>query len=79
MLAAPTETFRQIAAAAEDAWKQGPAVFVGLANGYSGYVPTEKAFSEGGYEVLPNEDSYFAPEAEHILLEGLLSLERDIS
>ena len=49
-------------------------VFVGLANGYSGYVPTEAAFSEGGYEVLPNEDSYFAPEAEHIFKEGLFLL-----
>ena len=74
ILAAPTETFRQIAIEAEGKWKRGPVVFVGLANGYSGYVPTEAAFSEGGYEVLPNEDSYFAPEAERIFKEGLFLL-----
>jgi len=36
---------------------------VGLANGYLGYIPTVKAFQEGGYEVRLARHTKLAPEA----------------
>jgi len=37
--------------------------YVGYANGYQGYVPTPRAFEEGGYEPTPSGWSKLAPEA----------------
>jgi hypothetical protein len=46
-------------------------VVVGYANGHIGYICTDKAFAEGGYE--PNH-SQSGPGAERILHEELLKL-----
>lgn len=40
-------------------WKR--TFVVELANGYAGYSPTEKAFSEGGYEIRTARSSFIAP------------------
>lgn len=46
---------------------------VGIANGYIGYLPTAAAHEVGGYEVV---SSKCRPEAEDILIDNVLSLER---
>src|SRR5438093_1527106 len=35
---------------------------VSLANGYSGYIPTRRAFDEGGYETWLARSSFLAPD-----------------
>jgi hypothetical protein len=47
---------------------------VELANDYVGYVPTAKAFTEGGYELLPGWASRLAPEAGEVLVNTTLRL-----
>lgn len=74
LMAVTTETFRDLAIEMENRW-DGPALLVGMANGYHGYIPTEQAFSEGGYEVLPNEDSRYAPDSDQKLLEGMFRIQ----
>ncbi|NJD02912.1 MAG: hypothetical protein FIA99_10050 [Ruminiclostridium sp.] len=47
----------------------------GLANGYSGYIPTSEAFSQGGYEIKPSySSSKFVPEAGDILVGNVKNL-----
>lgn len=74
LMAVTTETFRDLAIVMENRW-DGPALLVGMANGYHGYIPTEEAFSEGGYEVLPNEDSRYEPDSDKKLLEGMFHIQ----
>ena len=51
----------------------------GLADDYVGYIPTERAFSEGGYEVKTSIcSSKFAPLAGRILVENCLSLMKKV-
>jgi len=78
LMAVTTETFRDLAIEMENRW-DGPALLVGLANGYHGYIPTEQAFSEGGYEVLPNEDSRYEPDSDKKLLEGMFRIQDCLS
>ncbi|UCG94468.1 MAG: hypothetical protein JSW13_01540 [Candidatus Aerophobus sp.] len=57
--------------------KQSPFPYtyiVGYANDYVGYIPTKKAFEEGGYEVRTGAASKLAPEAGEIILKQILSL-----
>lgn len=65
---------KNVAIEMENRW-DGPALLVGMANGYHGYIPTEQAFSEGGYEVLPNEDSRYEPDSDKKLLEGMFHIQ----
>lgn len=74
LMAVTTETFRDLAIQMENRW-DGPALLVGMANGYHGYIPTEQAFSEGGYEVLPNEDSRYKPDSDKKLLDGMFRIQ----
>ncbi|MDQ0338306.1 hypothetical protein J2S00_001090 [Caldalkalibacillus uzonensis] len=46
----------------------------GLANDYIGYVPTEEAFEQGGYEVRTARTSQLAPHAGKIVVEKALSM-----
>lgn len=74
LMAVTTETFRDLAIEMENRW-DGPALLVGMANGYHGYIPTEAAFGEGGYEVLPNEDSRYEPDSDKKLLDGMFRIQ----
>ncbi|MCX7795842.1 MAG: neutral/alkaline non-lysosomal ceramidase N-terminal domain-containing protein [bacterium] len=51
---------------------------VSLANGYSGYIPTEKAFEEGGYETKLARSSKLDKKAEKIIIEEAIKLIREI-
>lgn len=57
----PVEMFCELAFAARDASPFARTFFFGYTNGWLGYLPTAKAFAEGGYE--PNT-SPFSPQAE---------------
>lgn len=51
----------------------------GLANGYVGYIPTEEAFSQGGYEIKTSRcSSRFAPKAGQILADACIRLTKEI-
>ena len=51
---------------------------VGLANGSLGYVPTEEAFAQGGYEPTPWRYSRLAPEAGRMCLDSVMRQLRDV-
>jgi len=44
---------------------------MGYTNGYVGYFPEQKAYTEGGYEVAVTQ---FDPAAEHIYLRAIAAL-----
>ena len=50
-------------------------MIVELAKGYSGYIPTKKAFSRtGGYETLTLRSSKLTPEAGEIIVSEVLAM-----
>ena len=52
-------------------------LFLELANGYVGYIPTVEAFKEGGYEVRKTDaTSYLDPEAGKMITETMRRLAR---
>ncbi len=51
---------------------------VGLANGSVGYVPTEEAFAQGGYEPTPWRFSRLAPEAGRMCVESAVRQLRNL-
>ncbi len=53
-------------------------IVVELANDYLGYMPTDQAFSEGGYEVGVARSLGFGPGLERSLLEGADAVMRDL-
>lgn len=55
-----------------------PTFIVELANDWVGYVPTPKAFKEGGYETRLGNASYLSPEAGPILVKTALELLRQL-
>ncbi|NPV53373.1 MAG: hypothetical protein HPY71_07605 [Firmicutes bacterium] len=56
-----------------------PTFVVGYANGYEGYIPTEKAFSEGGYEPRTARTSQLAEEAGRLITEAAVELLGDLA
>jgi hypothetical protein len=61
--------------------KRSPArvtFIVGLANGSVGYVPTEDAFAQGGYEPTPWRFGRLAPEAGRMCVESAVNQLRDL-
>ena len=67
--AAPVEMFCELAFAVRHASPFRHTFFVGYANGWLGYLPTAKAFEEGGYEP---RTSPFTPRAEADLTRAVI-------
>ncbi len=79
----PGEVFIEYAQAMEEASPAVQTVVLGYTNGCIGYVPTEQAFSEGGYEV-DNAIRYYgrtmlAPECEGLILARATELLQEVS
>lgn len=53
MVVLPGELFVDLGLRIKAHYKFGPAMVIGCANEVLGYIPTEEAMDEGGYEVLP--------------------------
>ncbi|MFC2076946.1 neutral/alkaline non-lysosomal ceramidase N-terminal domain-containing protein [candidate division KSB1 bacterium] len=62
----PGELFHEIGLRIKAAAPTGSACVIGYCNGHLGYLPTQKAFSEGGYEPA---GSQFAPVSEQVYVE----------
>jgi len=50
----------------------------GLANDCVGYVPTESAFAEGGYEIKTARSSQLKPEAGQIVVDEILNMLKEV-
>ena len=70
----PAEFFAELGLAIKRESTWNPTMVVELANGYAGYVPTEKAFSEGGYETRTARSSFLAPGAGESIVEESVAL-----
>ncbi|MCZ7644585.1 MAG: hypothetical protein M5U26_04755 [Planctomycetota bacterium] len=66
LLLAPLELFVDVAREIEAAAPGGPLWIATLAGGAYGYLPSRRAFGEGGYEVV---SSLFQPEAPDLLID----------
>ena len=73
-VAVPAEVFVEIGLRIKEKASY-PTFLVGIANGYIGYLPTKAAHEVGGYEVV---SSKCRPEAEGILIDNVLSLQRKL-
>jgi len=74
-VATPGETFVEIAHAIKSASPFARTFVTGYTNGVIGYIPTAKAFDEGGYEVTSSFQFYYgtyflAPGAERAVVEA---------
>ncbi|MBN2411447.1 neutral/alkaline non-lysosomal ceramidase N-terminal domain-containing protein [candidate division KSB1 bacterium] len=67
----PGELFHEIGKKIKKSTHTQYSFFVGYCNGSVGYLPTQKAFSEGGYEP---SSSRFAPVAEKILVKEVTKM-----
>ena len=74
-LAIPAEVFVEIGLELKRRAKFKTYV-IGIANGYIGYLPTQAAYSDGGYEVV---SAKVAPETEHMLYDEAAKLEQAVS
>lgn len=68
IVAVPAELFCEIGLEIKKHSPANPTFVVGYANGMVGYIPTEKAFSEGGYETRLARSSKLAPEAAGLVI-----------
>ena len=80
----PGETFVEIGLAIKAASPMPRTFVVGYANGNVGYIPTAKAFEEGGYEVESAHKFYYGvyrltPEAERLVVDGAVALANQIA
>lgn len=71
IFAFPGELFVEIGLRIKRRSPFNPTYIVGYANGYFGYLPTRKAFEEGGYEVMM---SHFAPGADELVEEAAVRM-----
>ena len=69
--AAPVELFCEISIAVRSQSPFAHTFYFGYTNGWLGYLPTARAFAEGGYEP---RTSVFTPQAETDLVEGMTVL-----
>lgn len=70
----PGEAFVEIGLEVKDRSPFARTVVAELANDYVGYLPTEKAFDEGGYEVRPARSSKVGRGTQRIIVEKALEL-----
>ena len=80
LITTPGETFVEIGLAIKAASPLPNTFVIGYANGYSGYLPTAKAFEEGGYEPecarKPGCPYAYSPGIETALTEAGIALAR---
>jgi len=79
LIGMPGEVFVEIALAVKNAAPLQPTAVVSYANGVVGYIPTARAFEEGGYEVERAYKFYrgvyaFTPEIEQVVTQGAVEL-----
>ncbi len=84
LIGTPGETFAEIGLAIKAASPMPNTFVVGYANGVFGYIPTAKAFEEGGYEVTGAYKFYrsvyfFTPAVEKLVTEAAVALARSAS
>lgn len=75
LVGAPFEMFCELGLAIKAASPFQPTMVVELANGYEGYLPTRKAYQEGGYETRAARSSKLSPGSGEAVVEcatGLL-------
>ncbi len=74
----PGEPFVEIALAIRKASPWGFTMVVGYAEDYIGYIPTDRAFDNGGYEVRPGRWSRVARGSEAIVRQEAIELLRSL-
>jgi hypothetical protein len=82
LIAIPAETFVETGLAIKKASPVPNTFIVGYANGDLGYIPTAKAFGEGGYEITTGHKLYrgiyqLAPDAERLVREAAVGLAKE--
>jgi len=74
----PGEVFVEYALGTRSSSPFDPTITLGYTNGVIGYVPTEKAYGEGGYEIDTAYKFYgvqmISPESERIINDGVRTL-----
>ena len=68
----PGEAFVELGLELKSKSPLKPALLVGLANDYRGYIPTLRGFAEGGYETWRAKSSYLEKEAAAKITASLL-------
>ncbi|MDR3644904.1 MAG: hypothetical protein P4M02_07515 [Clostridia bacterium] len=79
ILTFPGEVFVEFALEIMKRSKFKYTMIFGLANSYVGYIPVERAFGEGGYEVKTSVGSRCAPQAGEVLTREVIALMNEIS
>ena len=74
----PGEPFVEIALAIREASPREFTAVVGYAEDYIGYVPTDRAFANGGYETGPGRWSQVAPGSEAIVGDAAIKLLKEL-
>ena len=78
LVALPGEIFVEFGLAIKAASPFERTVIVGIANDQIGYVPTEEAFQQGGYETWRSESSWTAPGTGEAMMEAVLARLQDM-
>ena len=79
IFAVPGEPFVEIGLALKRYAGTSKSIVVGLANGWFGYIPTEKAFESVGYETRLGKWSYLDRKAESLILETFLNMISEVN
>ncbi|HIE04499.1 MAG TPA: hypothetical protein EYP61_07040 [Candidatus Latescibacteria bacterium] len=78
LVGVPAEVFAEVGMKVREASPLPNTSVVELANGAMGYFPTERAFSEGGYETMLNSYSRLAPDTEGRVLRAVGELTKEL-
>jgi hypothetical protein len=70
----PGEPFVEIALAIREASPWPFTAVVGYSDDYIGYIPTDRAFENGGYETSPGRWSRLAPGSEAIVCDEAIRM-----